>query len=112
MQSFIHIHARVSIHIFMQGRSSCCFEGFFSFQGFAQNFSSNYSVQLRAFLMSPELQKNLANFFVDPDGGGGALLEAAAIRLNISSLNLTEWQLRLQNYFGGNFRLVYTQKFS
>jgi hypothetical protein len=74
-------------------------------QGFAQNFSSNYSVQLRAFLLSPELQRNLRIFFADPDGGAGTLLmEAAGIRLNISALTVEEWRIRLQNYFQGNFR--------
>jgi hypothetical protein len=73
-------------------------------QGFAQNFSSNYSVQLRTFLLSPALQRNLRIFFADPNGGGGTLMEAAGIRLNISALTVEEWRVRLQNYFQGNFR--------
>ncbi len=86
-----------------------CVQGFIFFpnnlQGFAQNFSSNYSVQLRTFLLSPALQRNLRIFFADPDYGAGALLmEAAGIRLNISTLTVEEWRIRLQNYFQGNFR--------
>ncbi len=86
-----------------------CVQGFIYFpnqflQGFAQNFSTNYSVQLRAFLLSPALQQNLRIFFADPDGGGGTLMEAAGIRLNLSATTVEKWRIRLQNYFQGNFR--------
>jgi hypothetical protein len=72
-------------------------------QGFAQNFAANYSVQLRAALMSPNLAETLRNFFGDPAGGGVALLESVAQRLNYSQ-NLGEWKITLQKYFQGNFR--------
>jgi hypothetical protein len=79
-------------------------------QGFAQNLTKNYSVQLRTFLLDPELQRNMRNFFSNLQDGSSsssasaALLEAAAERLNYSQNQTAEWKLTLQNYFQGNFR--------
>ena len=79
----------------------------FLLQGFAQHMSKNYSVQLRTFLLAPELQQNLRNFFATLNQSGSdsaALLDAAAERLNFSQNQTAAWKLTLQNYFQGNFR--------